>query len=251
MKVFSLLNSKQKRWLKTYCSKIGITLDIRKFEGIIFVLKSGCQWRLLPSRFGKWKSVYHYFRRICECQWFNRMLKHLLLERRKRIKGRRRQNPSVAVIDSQSAKSGLSRSQKGIDGNKRIKGIKRHIAVDSDGLPLAVAVTTANVHDSKGAYPLIANLSAQYRYIKSIKADNGYKGKLTEIAKEILSIEMQCVKSNYGTSEFIPLEGRWVVERTISWLDNFRRLCRHYEQLLSTAASMVRMAFLMILIKHI
>ena len=165
MKVFSLLNSKQKRGLKTYCSKIGITLDIRKFEGIIFVLKSGCQWRLLPSRFGKWKSVYHYFRRICD--------------------------------------------------------------------------------------PLIANLSAQYRYIKSIKADNGYKGKLTEIAKEILSIEMQRVKSNYGTSEFIPLEGRLVVERTISWLDNFRRLCRNYEQLLSTAASMVRMAFLMILIKHI
>ena len=216
MKVFLRLNSKQKRGLKTYCSKIGITLDIRKFEGIIFVLKSGRQWRLLPSRFGKWKSVYHYFRRICDCQWFNRMLKHLLLERR-----------------------------------KRIKGIKRHIAVDSDGLPLAVAVTTANGHDSKGAYLLIANLSAQYRYIKSMKADNGYKGKLTEIAKEILSIEMQCVKSNYGTSEFIPLEGRWVVERTISWLDNFRRLCRNYEQLLSTAASMVRMAFLMILIEHI
>ena len=107
------------------------------------------------------------------------------------------------------------------------------------------------MHDSKGAYPLIANLSAQYESIEIIKADNGYKGKLTETIKEVLSIDMQCVKSNYGTTEFIPLEGRWVVERTIAWLDNFRRLCRNYEQLLSTATSMVKMAFLMILIKHI
>ncbi|MCM1520499.1 MAG: IS5 family transposase [Lachnoclostridium sp.] len=251
MKSYSLLNSKQKRWLESYCLKAGIKLNIKKFDGIIFILKSGCQWRLLPPYYGKWKSVYHYFRGISECQWFNRMLKQLLNERRKRIKGDRGQNPSVAIIDSQSSKSGLPRSQKGIDGNKRVKGIKRHIAVDSDGLPLAVAVTTANVHDSKGAYPLIADLSIQYKSIKTIKADNGYKGKLTETVKDVVSIDMQCVKSNYGTSEFIPLEGRWVVERTIAWLDNFRRLCRNYEQLLSTAKAMVRMAFLMILIKHI
>ena len=251
MKPNSLLNIKQKRWLKTYCLKAGIKLNIRKFEGIIFILKSGSQWRLLPPRFGNWKSVYHYFRGISESLWFNRMLKHLLNVRRKRSKGRKRKNPSVAIIDSQSAKSGLSQSQKGIDGNKRIKGIKRHIAVDSEGLPLAVAITTANVHDSKGAYPLIADLSAQYESIGIIKADNGYKGKLIESIKDVFSIEMQCVKSNYGTSEFIPLEGRWVVERTIAWLDNFRRLCRNYEQLLSTATYMVKMAFLMILIKHI
>ncbi|MCM1504413.1 MAG: transposase [Muribaculum sp.] len=133
----------------------------------------------------------------------------------------------------------MPQSQKGIDGNKRIKGIKRHIAVDSEGLPLAVAITTANVHDSKAAYPLIADLSAQYESLEIIKADNGYKGKLTETIKEVLSIDVQCIKSNYGTSEFIPLEGRWVVERTIAWLDNFRRLCRNYEQLLSSATSMV------------
>ena len=130
----------------------------------------------------------------------------MLNVRRKRRKGHKRKNPSVAIIDSQSAKSGLPQSQKGIDGNKRVKGIK---------------------------------------------ADNGYRGKLTETIKEVLSIDMHCVKSNYGTTEFIPLESRWVVERTIAWLDNFRRLCRNYEQLLSTAASMVKMAFLMILIKHI
>lgn len=247
----SLLNASQKRWLKSYCLKENIKLNIRKFEGIIYILKSGCQWRLLPPDFGKWKSVYHYFRGISESQWISKILKCLLNEQRKRRKGPRRQNPSIAVIDSQSSKSGLPRSQKGIDGNKRIKGVKRHIAVDSDGLPLGVTVTTANVHDSKGAYPLIAQLSAQFESVRIIKADNGYRGNLTEVAKSVFSIDMQCVKSNYGTSGFIPLEGRWVVERTIAWLDNFRRLCRNYEQLLTTATSMVKMAFMMILLKHI
>lgn len=173
------------------------------------------------------------------------------MERRQRHKGRQRRAPSVAIIDSQSSRSGLPQSQKGIDGNKRIKGVKRHIAVDSQGLPLCVEVTSANVHDSKAAYPLIARLAAGYNSIVSIKADNGYKGKLPEVVKNVFSIDMQCIKSNYGTSGFIPPEGRWVVERTIAWLDNFRRLCRNYEQLLSTAASMTKMAFLVILLKNI
>ena len=251
MKSYSLLNSRQKRWLKNYCKQYDIRLNIKKLQGVIFILKSGNQWRMLPSRYGKWKSVYHYFRGISESSWFSRMLKKLLSDRRERLKGKQRRNPHVAIIDSQSSRCGLPQSQKGIDGNKRIKGIKRHIAVDSHGLPLSATVTTANVHDSKAAYPLIAQLAALYESITSIKADNGYKGRLSESIKNLLSIDMQCVKSNYGTSEFIPMEGRWVVERTIAWLDNFRRLCRNYEQLLTTAASMTKMAFLVILLKHI
>ncbi len=98
---------------------------------------------------------------------------------------------------------------------------------------------------------MIGVLAGPHPYIKTIKADNGYRGGLIEVAKTALSIDLQCVKSNYGTSEFIPLEGRWVVERTIAWLDRFRRLCRGYEQLLHTATAMAKMAFMMILLKHI
>ncbi len=157
----------------------------------------------------------------------------------------------MAIIDSQSVRDGLPQSRKGVDGNKRIKGIKRHIAADSGGLTLGVVVTRANIHDSKEAYPLIGVLCAQHPYVKTIKVDYGYRGGLIEVAKTALSIDLQCVKSNYGTSEFIPLEGRWVVERTIAWLDRFSRLCRGYEQLLHTATAMAKMAFLMILLKHV
>ncbi len=85
-------------------------------------------------------------------------------------------------------------------------------------MPLGVVITTANVHDSKAAFPLIGGLCDHYPSIKTINADNGYRGSLTEITKTVLSIDLQCVKSNFGTSEFIPLEGRWVVERTIAGL---------------------------------
>ncbi len=96
----------------------------------------------------------------------------------------------MAIIDSQRVKSGLPQSRKGIDVNKSIKGIKRHIAVDCEGMPLGVVVTTANVHDSKAAYPLIGSLCVHYPSIKTIKADNGCMWSLTEIAKTVLSIDL-------------------------------------------------------------
>ncbi len=119
------------------------------------------------------------------------------------------------------------------------------------GLHFGVIATTANDHDSKAVYPLIVGIAARYLSIKTLKANNGYRGSLTEIAKTALSVDLQCVKSNSGTSEFIPLEGRWVVERTIAWLDRFRRLCRNYERLLPTATARAKMAVMMVVLKHI
>lgn len=152
--------------------------------------------------------------------------------------------PTTVVIDSQSARSGLPKQQKGIEGGKKVKGIKRHIVVDSDGTPLKVSVTQANTHDSKAAYPLIVRAICDFPSITRIKADNGYRSALVDIAKSYLRVDIQCVKSNFGTSEFIPMQGRWVVERTIAWLDNFRRLARNYEQYLHTAQAMAQMAIL-------
>lgn len=107
--------------------------------------------------------------------------------------------------------------------------------MDSNGYTLAVHITTANVHDSKGAIPLIANLRSCNEELKSIKADQGYKGALEHLLPLSGMATLECVKSNFGTSDFIPMDGRWVVERTFSWMDNYRRLCRNYERKLQVA----------------
>jgi len=240
---------RQQRWLGEFARRNEIKLNMRILRGILFLLRTGCQWRLLPSEFGHWKSVYHHFRSWSERSWFRKMLTVLLKERR--VKWGSRHSPTVIVIDSQSTRSGLRKSVKGIDGNKRIKGIKRHIAVDSEGLPIEVVVIPANTHDSKGAYRLIPHAAADYKSISVVKADNGYRGNLGSDAKDLLSVELRCVKSDFGTSDLVPIDGRWVVERTIAWLENFRRLTRNYEQRLHTAAAMTRMAFLVILLKYI
>lgn len=123
-------------------------------------------------------------------------------------------------------RSAYAPSIKGVDGFKRVKGIKRQIAVDVDGVPLCVDVTTANVHDSQGAKLLINDLHELYPTVSLVKADKGYRG--TPAPKEVV---LECVKSNFGTSDFVPLSGRWVVERTFSWMDGYRRLARNYENI--------------------
>gem|GEM_PF-1086525 len=106
------------------------------------------------------------------------------------------------------------------------------MAVDSNGFPLTVATSRANVHDSKGAIELVIDTSCKYPSINLLKADNGYRGSLVKNLNEALNVKLECVKSNFGTSEFKPIDGRWVVERTFSWLESFRRLNRNYEQFL-------------------
>ena len=96
--------------------------------------------------------------------------------------------PTVAVIDSQSVRTGLAQSAKGIDGGKKIKGIKRHLAVDSNGYPLAVVTSCTNVHDSKAAIGLVIDVYRKYSTIKVLKADNGYRGSLVKNLKEGLNV---------------------------------------------------------------
>ncbi len=158
--------------------------------------------------------------------------------------------PTVTVIDSQSVRTGLPQAISGIDGGKRVKGIKRHIAVDDNGYPLGMSITTANVHDSKGADPLISSVLSDHKQIAVIKADMGYRGAFKDVPLEELGISLQCVKSNYGSKGFVPIDGRWVVERTLSWLQAYRRLMRNYERYLCTAGYMTLLAMTFFMLRY-
>lgn len=172
-----------------------------------------------------------------------------ILVRKRRVQLNRKPWATTAVIDSQSVKWGTIDSIKGIDGFKRVKGIKRHVAVDCHGYPLEVIITTANVHDSKAAYKLIPNILVYHPRVQLIKADKGYCGRLEDILPSCAGTQLECVKSNFGTSEFIPLQGRWVVERAFSWLESYRRMNRNYEKRLDVARHMTICACIALMLK--
>lgn len=204
-------------------------------DAIAYVVKTGCQWAMLPKDFPDYRTVYHHFRSLSERGWFRSFL--LVLVRGRRCSLGQYPDPYECVVDSQSVRAALPDSEKGVDGNKKIKGIKRHVAVDPNGYVLERVVTTANIHDSKGAIPLIARTLCDLKDIGSIKADLAY-APLKPIGTDIEGISLDCVKSNFGTPDFIPIQGRWVVERTFSWMGNYRRLTPNYERRLSVARDM-------------
>ncbi|MDE7110805.1 MAG: IS5 family transposase [Muribaculaceae bacterium] len=218
-------------------------------NALFFLIKTGCQWKLLPNDFPKWRTVYEFYRKWISIGFFDRLTRELIpMARDSQEKS---SQPTVAVIDSQSVRSGLAQSEKGIDGGKKIKGIKRHLAVDSNGFPLSIVTSRANVHDSKGAIGLAVDVACKYPAIRLLKADNGYRSPLVKNLKEGLNVALECVKSNFGTSEFKPINGRWVVERTFSWLESFRRLNRNYEQFLHTVKGVAMAACAMFMLRFV
>lgn len=208
-------------------------------DAIIYIDVSGCQWRMLPTEYPKWQIVYYYFRRWGAMDAFGELEDDLV--KKVRLRRGESETPTIGVIDSQSSRSALPRSQKGIDGNKKVKGVKRNIITDKDGDILEATTTPANVHDSKSAYALVALLVVAFPWIKRIYADRGYIGNFVEAAKHDFGIDIEITHSNYS-GQFVPAKKRWVVERIFAWLDNFRRLCRNYEETTASANEMLMVA---------
>ncbi len=136
-------------------------------NAILYLLKTGCQWRMIPKDFAPWESVYYYF-----SKWKNEgIIEELLdtLRSKVRIMAGRKESPSLGIIDSRSVKTSHHvDSDRGLDGNKKIKGRKQHIIVDTQGNLMAIAVHEANVHDSKGAPKVIENLSFKFPRLAKI-----------------------------------------------------------------------------------
>ena len=135
----------------------------------------------------------------------------------------------------------------GVDGNKKVKGIKRHVIVDKNGFLIAVMVTIANVHDSKAAYLLIRVLKEMRSSVKTILADGGYRGELVDNIRKKFGYVIQVVISAYKDQGFRPIQKRWIVERTFSWMDYNRRLCRNNELTFDSAEEMVKLATIRLL----
>ena len=157
----------------------------------------------------------------------------------------------MLIVDAQSVKNTMPAEQKGYDGGKKVSGIKRHIAVDTQGLPHAMAVTTANISDKRGASEMIGQHALELQNVKNVLVDGGYVGKpFSDLIWIELGAQTEVAKrSELSTFEVIPK--RWVVERTFSWLEHFRRLWKNCERKLSTSLAMMQLACIALLLKRI
>ena len=217
-------------------------------NAILYINKTGCQWRMLPSDFAPWQTVYCYFRKWKLEGVFEEVMDTLHAFIRKQAG--HQESPSLGIMDSRSVKTSHHvDSDRGIDGNKKIKGRKEHIIVDTLGLPLAVAIHEANLHDSKGALQAIEKLAYKFPRLVKILADGGYRGGLVDWVKKKFGWILEVVlRPDECPSKFQVLPKRWVVERSFSWLENFRRLTIDYEFLAETAEAMVQIAFIQIML---
>ena len=198
-------------------------------DAILYLLKTGCQWRMLPNGFPPHGTVFYYFRKWATNGVWKKLNHALNMLFREQLD--REPSPSVGIMDSQSIKnSERGVCDKGYDGNKKINGRKRHIIVDTLGLLLGVKVHAANIHDSKGAYELVDEIENEgYERLRKILADRAYHGELEDYCSE-RNLELEICPGLTGVKKhFEVIPQRWKVERTISWLQWDRRLSRDFE----------------------
>lgn len=142
---------------------------------IFYMLRTGCQWRLLPHEFPAWGTVYHYFR-----SWKNSGvwtgIQRTIYEQVRKDAGRSA-CPSVVIMDGQSVKTTECGGVRGFDAHKCIKGRKRHILVDTLGLPIACRVEPANMSDRRAASLLLGGLSPLFPNIRTVIADAGHESR--------------------------------------------------------------------------
>ncbi|MDQ6805341.1 MAG: IS5 family transposase [Actinomycetota bacterium] len=221
-------------------------------NAILYHLRAGGAWRMLPKDFPPWQTVYGYFRDWGRDGTLDRL--HDSLREQVRVKEEgRNPEPSAGIVDSQSVKGAdtVPAQTRGYDAGKKINGRKRHIVVDTVGLLLVVMVSAASVQDRDGARGILKRLHRALSSVRHIFADGGYRGQLIATAKSAWNIVVEVVKKPADQIGFSVLPRRWVVERTFSWLMRQRRLVRDYERLPATHEAFVKWGMIAIMLNRL
>jgi len=215
-------------------------------NGIFYVMRAGCPWRLLPSDLPPWSTIYRWFATFRDESRFEKINHALVMLDRERVG--RQASPTGAIIDSQSVKTTEAGGPRGYDAGKKINGRKRHALVDTDGRGLVLEPHSASIRYRDGGGPLLRASRRIFPFIQRVFADSGYAGE--KIAKATL-IAVEIVRKNPDQVGFAVQPRRWVVERFFAWIGRNRRLAKDFEATIDSARAFLYAASVMLLVRRI
>jgi transposase len=217
--------------------------DLRDIiDAILWITRTGAQWRNLDSQFPPWQSVYYYFRR-----WTRYGIIETINDALNRIERviihDRKASPSLGLVDAQSVRlSPMIGTARGIDGNKWINGRKRSILTDTLGRIWRAAVHPANVHDGQAGKDLVEpDFHSQMYRLEKILGDKAYRGEFADLVNSV-HVEFESPQRPEGQKGFVVEAKRWIVERTFAWLNFYRRLIKDYERTVESSESFLYLA---------
>ncbi|MDN3564975.1 IS5 family transposase [Paeniroseomonas aquatica] len=228
------------------------TTDPRSLlDGLFYLVRTGCQWRHLPPppAFPPWRTVYGYMRAFLRDGVWESIRHHLVVLLREGAG--REASPTAAVVDTQSVKTTESGGPRGWDAAKRLKGRKRHIAVDAGGLLLGIVVHAANIQDADGIGDLLKRVKPLYAWLRAVFADSAYNRLAALLACFLTGLALIIVRRLAGTIGFVVQPRRWVIERSFGWFGRCRRLSKDYEALPEVSEAMVTLAAIRLMLHRL
>jgi putative transposase len=228
------------------------SVDLREvLNGIFYIVRGGCAWRMMPKDLPPWSTCYDYFRKWRDDGTWARVNDALRTQVRHRHE--RPKSPSMGIIDSQSVKTTEQGGPKGKDAFKRVDGRKRHIVVDTLGMILAVVVHSAGIQDRDGAKSVLSKIKGCFPRLRKVLADGIYNGGIAGWAREfggwVLEVVAKPKKEKGEPSKVV--KWRWIVERTFAWLGRNRRLSKDYERRPESSEAFIYIAMIHLMLRRL